>query len=434
MRERSFSFSVHLSVKNTETLLLLGEGVHEMAVLRSSTILSLDVPLSADVLAPVARAVDAHLRRAIAARASDLHIEPSSDGAGRTRLRVDGVMRAGEPIARELFAPLISRLKLLAGLDIANHRLPQDGRYSFAVDARRIDARVSSLPTLDGEKLVVRFFDHHVALPQLDDLGMDSAALAVYRTFAHAPWGFVVVSGPTGSGKTTTLYASIAELNRGERNVCTVEDPVEARLRDVSQLQVNVRAGLTFPAALRSFVRQDPDVIMIGEMRDAETAAVGVSAALAGQTVFATVHSNDAPRTVDRLVELGVARHSLAAALSAVVAQRLVRKLCPACRRAETVPIGVRAAFSSPNDRWFVPSACAACDGTGYAGRTGVFEVLAVDDRIREAIAAGRSSTALARVAAEGGHRSLFDHAATKVAAGETSFAEIERVVGWWAR
>jgi type II secretory ATPase GspE/PulE/Tfp pilus assembly ATPase PilB-like protein len=343
-------------------------------------------------------------------------------------------MRAGDPIARELFAPVISRLKLLAGLDIANHRLPQDGRYSFVVDARRIDARVSSLPTLDGEKLVVRLFDHHVALPQLDDLGMEPAALAAYRGLAHAPWGFVVVSGPTGSGKTTTLYASIAELNRGERNVCTVEDPIEARLRDVSQLQVNVRAGLTFPAALRSFVRQDPDVIMIGEMRDAETAAVGVSAALAGQTVFATVHSNDAPRTVDRLVELGVARHSLAAALSAVVAQRLVRKLCPACRRAETVPIGMRTAVPAANGRWFVASACAACDGTGYAGRTGVFEVLAVDDRIREAIAAGLSSTALAHLAAEGGHRSLFEHAAAKVAAGETSFAEIERVVGWWVR
>jgi type II secretory ATPase GspE/PulE/Tfp pilus assembly ATPase PilB-like protein len=374
------------------------------------------------------------LRRAIAARASDLHLEPMSDGAGRTRLRVDGVMRAGEPISRELYAPLTSRVKLLAGMDIANRRLPQDGRYSVVVDGRRVDARVSSIPTIDGEKLVIRLLDHQVSLPRLDVLGMDPNALASYRRIAHAPWGFVVVSGPTGSGKTTTLYASIGELDRSARNVCTVEDPIEARMADTSQVQVNVRAGLTFPAALRSFVRQNPDVIMIGEMRDAETAAVGVSAALAGQTVFATVHSNDAPRTIDRLVELGVERHSLAAALTAVVAQRLVRKLCPACRQAGPVPADLRSAFSPPLAKWFVASACLVCDGTGYAGRTGVFEVLDIDDTIREAIAAGVSSATLAHVAAERGHRSLFSDAAAKIAAGTTSFSEVERVVGWWVR
>jgi type II secretory ATPase GspE/PulE/Tfp pilus assembly ATPase PilB-like protein len=395
--------------------------------------LSLDPPAAGDV-APVARAVDASLRRAVAARASDLHIEPCGDGTGRTRLRVDGILQPGEPIERALYAPLVSRVKLLAGLDIANRRLPQDGRYSVVVEARNIDLRVSSIPTIDGEKIVIRLLDHHVALPRLDELGMDATALAAYRRIAHAPWGFVVVSGPTGSGKTTTLYASIAELDRNARSICTVEDPIEARLPDVAQVQVNVRAGLTFPAALRSFVRQDPDVIMIGEMRDDETAAVGVSAALAGQTVFATVHSNDASRTVDRLVELGVARHSLAAALTAVVAQRLVRTLCHACRRREPVPPDLRKTFSAPIASWFVAEGCAACAGSGYAGRTGVFEVLEADDRIREAIAAGVSSAALAHLAAEYGHRSLFSDAAAKVAAGTTSFTEIERVVGWWVR
>ena len=327
-----------------------------MAVIRPSTILSRDASVSADVPAPVAHAVDASLRRAVAAQASDLHIEPSADGSGRTRLRVDGIMRAGEVIGRDLYNPVISRLKLLAGLDIANRRLPQDGRYSLVIEGRRIDARVSSIPTLDGEKIVIRLLDHHIALPRLDDLGMDARALASYRTIAHAPWGFVVVSGPTGSGKTTTLYASIAELDSRVRNICTVEDPVEAKLGAVSQVQVNVRAGLTFPAALRSFMRQDPDVIMIGEMRDAETAAVGVGAALAGQTVFATVHSNDAARTIDRLVELGVSRHSLAAALTAVVAQRLVRTLCRACRRRETVPAPLREAVAACADSWYVPA------------------------------------------------------------------------------
>ena len=405
-----------------------------MAVVQPSTIVSLDDTVASDVLAPVAHAVDAMLRRAIATRASDLHIEPTSDGAGRTRLRVDGVLRYGEPIGRDLYAQLTSRLKLLAELDIANRRLPQDGRYSLIADGRRIDARVSSIPTMEGEKLVIRLLDHHVALPRLDDLGMDLRALATYRTFAHAPWGFVVVSGPTGSGKTTTLYASIAELNRAERNVCAVEDPIEGRLPDVAQTQVNVRAGLTFPIALRSFVRQDPDVIMIGEMRDAETAAVGVAAALAGQTVFATVHSNDAPRTIDRLVEFGVSRHSLAAALTAVVAQRLVRKLCRSCRRSEPIPAALRAAVATAGGTWFVAGGCDECGGTGYAGRTGVFEVLALDDRLREAIASGVSSTALGQLAAQNGHRSLFGDAATKLAAGETSFAEIERVVGWWMK
>jgi type II secretory ATPase GspE/PulE/Tfp pilus assembly ATPase PilB-like protein len=405
-----------------------------LAVSRSSALIALESSASPDVAAPVAHAVDATLRRALAARASDVHIEPLGDGGGRTRMRVDGVMRAGEPIARDLYAPLTSRVKLLAGLDIANRRLPQDGRYSVVVDSRRIDARVSSIPTLDGEKLVIRLLDHHVALPSLDDLGMDAAAIASYRTVAHAPWGFVVVSGPTGSGKTTTLYASIAELDRDARNVCTVEDPVEARLAGTTQVQVNVRAGLTFPAALRSFVRQDPDVIMIGEMRDAETAAVGVSAALAGQTVFATVHSNDASRTIDRLVELGVARHSLAAALTGIVAQRLVRKLCTACRQIEPVPAHLRSIFSPAIAKWFVPSACLVCDGTGYAGRTGVFEVLEVGDAIREAIAAGVPSATLAHIAAERGHRALHQDAAAKIAAGTTSFAEVERVVGWWVR
>jgi type II secretory ATPase GspE/PulE/Tfp pilus assembly ATPase PilB-like protein len=403
-----------------------------MALLRPSALTALSASSSPDAT-PVARAVDAELRRAVAARASDVHIEPLPDGSGRIRLRIDGIMRAGDPIARELYAPLTSRIKLLSGLDIANRRLPQDGRYSLVVDGHRIDARVSSIPTLDGEKLVVRLLDHHVALPSLNELGMDAAALATYRTIAHAPWGFVVVSGPTGSGKTTTLYASIAELDRERRNICTVEDPVEARIAGAAQVHVNNRAGLTFPSALRAFVRQDPDVIMIGEMRDAETAAVGIAAALAGQTVFATVHSNDAARTIDRLIELGVARHSLAAALTAVVAQRLVRKLCTACRRYEPVAASLRDAFPDL-ELWAVPTGCTDCGQSGYAGRIGVFEVLAVGDELREAIAAGVSSAALFRNAAAIGHRSLFQDAAAKVRSGETSFSEIERVVGWWVR
>jgi general secretion pathway protein E len=366
---------------------------------------------------PAVRAVEATLRRALAAHASDVHVEPASDGGGTVRLRVDGILRAAEPLGRDLYASFVSRWKILAGLDITNRRLPQDGRFTAVVEGRTVDARVASIATIDGEKLAIRLLDHSAALPRLDDLGMDARTLGAYRALAHAPWGFVVVSGPTGSGKTTTLYASLAELDRGSRNVCTVEDPIEARLAGTVQVQVNVRAGLTFPAVLRAFVRQDPDVIMIGEIRDAETCAVGVAAALAGQTVFATVHSTDAPRTVDRLVELGVARRSLAAALTAVVAQRLVRKLCESCRR-------------RTGARWFAPSACPACAGTGYRGRVGVFELLVVDDGLRDAIASGASSAALARRAAAAGHRALSADAVAKLDAGITSLEEIERVVG----
>jgi general secretion pathway protein E len=329
---------------------------------------------------------------------------------------------------------VVSRIKLLASLDIANRRLPQDGRYPLALDTHQIDARVSSIPTMNGEKLVIRLLDYQLALPRLDEIGMDESALAAYRLAARAPWGFIVVSGPTGSGKTTTLYGSIGELDRSSRNICSVEDPIEGRLPGVTQTQVSPRAGLTFPVALRSLVRQDPDVIMIGEMRDSETAAVGVAAALAGQTVFATVHSNDAARTIDRLVEFGVARRSLAAALTCVVAQRLVRRLCPHCRQREDVPDLFRATPAPASRFWYVPGGCATCEGTGYLGRVAVVEVLSIDDTLREAIASGASSTMLFQLAATNGHRSLFDAAAAKLAAGETSFAEVERVVGWWLR
>jgi type II secretory ATPase GspE/PulE/Tfp pilus assembly ATPase PilB-like protein len=383
---------------------------------------------------PAVRAVDASLRRAILSRASDVHIEPTAGGSGRVRIRVDGILRDVEPITADLLAAFCNRVKLMAGMDIANRRTPQDGRYSLRYEGRDIDARVSSIPAMDGEKLVVRLLDHQSSLPRLDDLGMESRELAIYRTVAHAPWGFVVVSGPTGSGKTTTLYASIAELDRTARNVCTVEDPIEARLPGAAQVQVNVRAGLTFPTVLRSFMRQDPDVIMIGEMRDPETVAVGVAAALAGQTVFATVHSNDAARTIDRLVELDIERRSLAAALTAIVAQRLVRRLCAACREASPIPAAVRSTLPSAPSAWFVPRGCASCNGTGYVGRIGLFEVLTIDDPLREIIASGAPSAMIAAHAVARGHRSLFDDAAAKLVDGRTSFEEIERVVGWWVR
>ena len=382
--------------------------------------------------APAVRAVERVLARAIAAHASDVHIEPAAAG-GRVRLRVDGILRELETIANDLFPAFTSRLKLLAGMDIADRRQPQDGRCGIPFEQRHIDARVASVPTIDGEKIVVRLLDRYAATPDLAALGMPAEMLARYRSAVHAPWGFVLATGPTGSGKTTTLYASLAELDARSRNVCSVEDPIEMRLAGVSQVQVNLRAGLTFPLVVRAFMRQDPDVVMVGEMRDAETAAVAVSAALAGQVVLTTLHANDAPRTIDRLVELGVARHSLAAALTAVVAQRLVRTLCEQCRVREPIPAQVGESLRAAHDAWYVAGGCRACAGTGYMGRTGVYELLDVDDAMRDAIATGASSVHVAQLAARNGYRPMRDDAAAKVLAGTTSFEELTRVVAWSA-
>src|SRR5579884_346469 len=383
--------------------------------------------------APAVRAVDAVLARAAALHASDVHVEPLGEG-GRVRARVDGILRELDAIPSTLLAPFVSRLKLLAGMDIADRRQPQDGRCTVAVDGRRIDARVSSVPTVEGEKLVVRLLDRHAAAPDLATLGMPEPMLARYERALHAPWGFVVVAGPTGSGKTTTLYASLARLDARSRNVCSVEDPVEMRLPGVSQTQVNPRAGVTFPTVLRALMRQDPNVVMVGEMRDAETASVALSAALAGQAVFATLHANDAPRAIDRLLELGVARHALAAALGAIVAQRLVRRLCERCRASEPIPSATRAALRIERDRWFVARGCAACEGTGYLGRTGVYELLEVDEPAREAIASGASSAQVARLCAERGYAPMETHGIAQVLAGVTSFDELRRVVARAAR
>lgn len=380
--------------------------------------------------APAVRAVDLVFARAVAAHASDVHVEPGPSG-GRVRLRVDGILRELETIPASLLPSFVSRVKLLAGMDIADRRTPQDGRCGIPFEQREIDARVASVPTVDGEKLVVRLLDRYAAAPDLAQLGMQPALLERYRAAAHAPWGFVVVTGPTGSGKTTTLYASLAELDARSRNVCSVEDPVEMRLRGAAQVQVNARAGLTFPLVLRAFMRQDPNVVMVGEMRDGETASVAVSAALAGQIVFTTLHANDAPRAIDRLIELGVARHALAAALTAVVAQRLVRALCEQCRVREAIPARMRTMLAAEQDAWYVAGSCRACAGSGYLGRTGVYELMEVDDAVRDAIATGASSVQVAQAAARAGYRPMRDDAVAKVLAGVTAFDELVRVVPW---
>jgi len=377
---------------------------------------------------PAVRSVDAMFARAIAAHASDIHIEPLTNG-GTIRLRVDGVLTPLEAVSRDLYNAFVSRIKLLAGMDIADKRQPQDGRLTLPFEHRAIDARVASMPTIDGEKLVVRLLDHQTQSCDIATLGMPDEMLATYRRLIRSPWGFIVVTGPTGSGKTTTLYASLADLDVSTKNVCAVEDPIEMRVPGVTQVGVNPRAGVTFASALRGFLRQDPDVMMVGEMRDAETAAVAISASLAGQLVFTTLHSNDAPRTIERFVELGVSRQSLAAGLSAVLAQRLVRRLCEECRRSAPVPAAIRAQYAIAQTTWLEPAGCRACAQTGYSGRIGVYEMLVADDALRDAIGAGASSVTVAQRAAASTYRPMFEDGLAKVLSGQTTFAELVRVV-----
>jgi type II secretory ATPase GspE/PulE/Tfp pilus assembly ATPase PilB-like protein len=378
---------------------------------------------------PAVRAVDELHARAISLGASDIHIEPASDG-GRVRLRVDGVLREIGRLAPELFRQVVSRVKLLAAMDIADRRQPQDGRYQIDAQQRCVDARVSSMPTIDGEKLVVRLLDMRARVPDLEQLGMPPALLARYRGSIHCAHGFVVVSGPTGSGKTTTLYASLAERNLEGQHLCTIEDPVEIRIGGVAQAQVNPRAGLTFASALRAVLRQDPNVIMVGEIRDAETAGVAMSAALSGQLVLASLHASDALRTVERLVELGLERGALAAGLSGILAQRLVRTLCAACRRPCSIDAGSAMLLEIECDaRVYEARGCTACGGSGYMGRTGVFEFLTVDEPLCAAIASVAAPAIFAEIGRSSGYRPMRAEAASLLLAGTTSVDEVRRVL-----
>ncbi|MDE2482423.1 MAG: type II/IV secretion system protein [bacterium] len=377
-----------------------------------------------DDAAPAVRALDEIHGEALERGASDVHIEPAHAG-GRVRLRVDGLLRKSRRLDGDLFAQVVSRIKVLAALDIAERRQPQDGRYRIEHAGRSVEARVSSMPTVGGEKLVVRLLDLHARVPHLDALGIPDEILARLRAATQAAHGFVVVCGPTGSGKTTTLYAALAERNTESQHLCSVEDPVEAYVSGMTQVQVNVRAGLTFESALRSFLRHDPDAIVVGEMRDAQTA----SAALSGTFVATTLHAPDAGRAIDRLSELGVARATVAAALSGVLAQRLVRKLCRECRRETALaPQEARLLGLEPGSRAYTATGCAACGGAGYAGRTGIFEYLAFDDDMRRLVGAGASSVVLAGAARERGYRPMVDAARAAIVRGTTDLSEVLRV------
>ncbi|HVJ74934.1 MAG TPA: type II secretion system ATPase GspE [Casimicrobiaceae bacterium] len=385
----------------------------------------------ADAQAPVIRMINALLLQAVRERASDLHFEPYDERAV-VRFRIDGVLSDVLEPPRALHAAIVSRLKIMANLDIAEKRVPQDGRIALKLGDRSVDVRVSTLPTGPGERVVLRLLDKQEARLDLTLLGMAPDTLAHVDALIREPHGIVLVTGPTGSGKTTTLYAALSRLPRGSVNMMTVEDPIEYALDGVAQTQVNPRVDLTFARALRAILRQDPDVVMIGEIRDLETAQIAVQASLTGHLVLATLHTNDAASAVTRLADMGVEPYLLSSSLLGVLAQRLVRTLCPACRRpappTEAERKLVQAMGIAVPAHLFGPVGCEACKRTGYRGRTGLYELLPVDETTRRLIHDGAGEIALRDAARRAGQRSLRSDGARHLADGTTSLAELVRV------
>ncbi|MFJ4142612.1 type II secretion system ATPase GspE [Pseudomonas sp. NPDC089734] len=380
-----------------------------------------DIPEVTDLLdtqegAPVIRMINALLSQAARDEASDIHIEPY-ESHSVVRYRVDGTLRDVVSPRKALHGALISRIKIMAQLDIAEKRLPQDGRIALRVAGRPIDIRVSTVPTGHGERVVMRLLDKQAGRLQLETLGMDPQLLSKLDALIRQPHGIVLVTGPTGSGKTTSLYAALARLDASTSNILTVEDPVEYDLPGISQIQVNARIDMSFAVALRAILRQDPDIIMIGEIRDLETAQIAVQASLTGHLVLATLHTNDAVSAVNRLIDMGVEPFLLASSMLGVLAQRLVRRLCPHCKQQDpTAP-----------DTWR-PVGCAACNHTGYSGRTGIHELFCIDDDIRSLIHQGADEQALRTSARRAGMFSMREDGERWVRSGATAREEILRV------
>ncbi|HVL98406.1 MAG TPA: ATPase, T2SS/T4P/T4SS family [Egibacteraceae bacterium] len=383
--------------------------------------------------APIVKFVNALIAQAVQDRASDIHIEPQ-DHDLRVRYRVDGVLHEVTTQSKKIHAGVVSRLKIMAELDIAERRIPQDGRISLKTGGKSIDLRVSTLPTVAGEKVVMRILDKSSVLLRLSDLGFHDDNYARYERSFTKPYGMILVTGPTGSGKSTTLYATLNIISRPEVNCVTVEDPVEYRLAGISQVQINPKGGLTFPSALRSILRQDPDVVLVGEMRDHETAQIGMEAALTGHLVLSTLHTNDAPSAVTRLTEMRIDPFLVASAVDCVLAQRLARRLCGKCKEPyQPTWDELRAAGLAVDDRelplLYRSVGCASCSGTGYRGRLAVHEVMLVSEEIERLIVARASTEDVAKTARAQGMRSLREDGLMKVLLGLTTLEEIARVV-----
>jgi type IV pilus assembly protein PilB len=386
--------------------------------------------------APIVKLVNSIIAQAAEDGASDIHFEPQAKEM-TVRFRQDGVLHEVMSVPRRLQSGVLSRLKIMADLDIAERRVPQDGRIGLMVGGKPIDMRVASLPTVYGEKIVIRLLDRSSVLMRLEDLGFGEKALARYRKSFTKPYGAILVTGPTGSGKSTTLYATLNILNSPEKNVITVEDPVEYRLPGINQVQTNTKAGLTFASGLRSILRCDPDIVMIGEIRDKETAQIAIESALTGHLVLSTLHTNDAPGALSRLTEMGIEPFLTASAVDCVLAQRLARRLCDFCKEAYKPTKEMLRRNDFPQevvDDWesvtlYRAQGCKRCNGTGYKGRLGIYEVMLVSEAIERLTVERKSADEIGRVAQAEGMKSLREDGIDKVLDGITSIEEIARVI-----
>ena len=386
--------------------------------------------------APIVKYVNLIITEAVQEHASDVHIEPGEKDV-RIRYRIDGVLHEIRRSPRKIHPGLVSRIKILASMNIAERRVPQDGRFHMDAGKQVIDLRVATLPTVHGEKVVLRILDRASILISLSDLGIEAQPLGVFSTSFKRPYGTVIVTGPTGSGKTTTLYAALSELNRREVNVITVEDPVEYQLKGINQVQVNTKVGLTFAATLRSILRCDPDIVMIGEIRDPESAKMAIESALTGHLVLCTLHTNDAPSAITRMVEMGIEAFLIASAVDSVISQRLARRLCTRCKEKTTYKTEYleEIGFLSEDDETAMtlykakPGGCPFCNGTGFRGRVGLYEVLSVDEDIEKLVVTMATAHTIGMAARENGMRTLRQDGWVKVKRGVTSIEEVLRVV-----
>jgi type IV pilus assembly protein PilB len=383
--------------------------------------------------APVIKLANLIISRGINDGGSDIHIEPAKDYV-RVRLRVDGILTEIMRIPKKVQASLISRVKIMAEMDIATKRSPQDGRIGAVIDGKQFDFRVSTLPSVFGEKIVLRILDKRSVSVGLHKLGMLPETMEKFEGLISRTYGIILVTGPTGSGKSTTLYSVLSKLNSGEKNILTIEDPVEYELEGLTQVQINNRAGLTFPVGLRTMLRQDPDIAMVGEIRDAETATIATEAALTGHLVLSTLHTNDAPGAMTRMVDMGIEPFLIASSVIGVLAQRLVRLVCPKCKEQYTPPrdaIG-RLGIEIDGDAkvtFYRGRGCDFCRGSGYKGRLGVYELMLVNDRVRDLVLQKSSSHVLREAAIDSGMKTLKDDAVAKILLGQTTLEECLRVI-----
>ena len=389
--------------------------------------------------APVIKLVHSIIAQAAEQGASDIHFEPQVDDSGRAgrelrvRMRIDGVLNEETVVPKRMVSGVISRLKIMADLDIAERRIPQDGRVGLTIEGRHVDIRAVTIPSVHGESVVLRILDKESIRLELERLGYQPHELDRFRKSFNKAHGAVLVTGPTGSGKSTSLYGALVELNTPEKNIITIEDPVEYQIRGITQVQVNNKAGLTFANGLRSMMRADPDILMVGEIRDSQTAQIAIEGALTGHMVLSTLHTNDAPSSITRLIEMGIEPFLVASAIDCVVAQRLARTLCSHCKQRTIIPSEILRdhGFAAQFDiEAYEPAGCVRCAGMGYRGRVGLFEVMLMNDEIRSLTLERSSAAAMTAAAMRGGMRRLREDGLDKVKSGLTSMAEVSRVTG----